>query len=323
MSLLVRRLSMFETIKNSLYRQGDCIRFICKSRTDNDDEDCDDCSTAAITVKWLEDIASRLATFWALSEREFIVDEMHKLNPEGVYHVKWLSKLFLSFYPSLENDLRLKNSQTVESFSSPDRSRAIGDLTGKGRRNSMLQLEKNWKSVQVSKKNPVSTPPKSPVATATTPIGVLRMNINKEVNEAKSSEKRKQTLEVDQRRVKSISEHLYREVEKILRNCAVAMKANNISIDEVERDLGLHYPHGDLIDSKNVMHALKLFGRNYTTTGEARHVFKYLENVAENVTDGLLEHQKEKANARSAVALKKKYPLWRDLLLMISNFAVK
>ena len=82
----------------------------------------------------------------------------------------------------------------------------------------------------------------------------------------------------------------------------------------MEKELELHYPHGDLIDTKIMKHALKFFGRSYSTTGEVLHVFKFLQHVVDHVPQGLLDGQvDDRSRIRSAVVDKKRYPLWHDI----------
>lgn len=333
---------MFDHVKNLLHRQGSCVRFLSRCHPDVETRrgEHDDYSSTAMSVVWLECITSRLATFWALSEREFLVTTMEKLNPDGEFHVQWLSQLLLSFHPSLESHFEdakraQKEGQTMQRHPSPTsvysaRNRPIGDLTGKGRRNSMMQLEKEWKkSIPTAKKSHPPTAEKtSPhqATTATTPTSVIKFRLNKQAQNEKRLEKKKRFAQLNQQRLEGILPHIYPEAKEVLKNCAFVMKTNDITLEEVEKELELHYPHGDLIDIPVMKHAMKLFGRNYSTTGEMLHLSKYLQHVVDNVPEGLLEHQKDSGGesggggGRSAVAAKKRYPLWRDMLLVVTLY---
>ena len=109
-------------------------------------------------------------------------------------------------------------------------------------------------------------------------------------------------------------------MKEIFQNCAYNLRINDTSPFVVEKELELHYPHGDLIDTKIMKHALKLFGRSYSTTGEVLHVFKFLQHVVDHVPQGLLDGQvDDRSRIRSAVADKKRYPLWRDMVLVIAH----
>lgn len=329
---------MFDHIKNLLHRQGSCVRFLSRCHPNVETRGSDESNeyrTAAMSVVWLECITSRLSTFWALSEREFLVNSMEKLNPGGEFHVRWLSQLLLSFYPSLESHFAEqkaahKGAQSATQMPPStvlysERNRPIGDLRGKGRRNSMMQLEKEWKAIPVVNKAPPAMVPTSvSTTTATTPTSVMKLRVSKQAQIEKRLEKKKKFAQVDQQRLQAILPHINPEAKEVLKNCAFLLKRNDITLDEVEKELELHYPHGDLIDVPIMKHAMKLFGRNYSTTGEVRHVSKYLQYVVDNVPEGLLEHQKDDysggGGGRSAVAMKQKYPLWRDMLLLVTHY---
>ena len=60
-----------------------------------------------------------------------------------------------------------------------------------------------------------------------------------------------------------------------------------------------------------------------SATGEVLHVMRFLQLVVDQVSQGLLEHQRDLTRGgggRSAVAAKKRYPLWRDLLLVVTHY---
>lgn len=343
---------MFDHVKNLLHRQGSCVKFLSRCHPDVETRlgKDDDYSSTAMSVVWLECITARLSTFWALSEREFLVSAMAKLNPSGEFHVRWLSQLLLSCYPALEIHFEeAKKAQKETQGSSKQispvgggysaRNRPIGDLRGKGRRNSMMQLEKEWKSIPVVKKSQPLTPAGSEVAaatapqnelstaTATTPTSVMKLRLDKQAQEEKRMKKKNKFSQLNQKRLEGILPHIYAEAKEVLKNCAFVLKTNDITLEEVERELELHFPHGDLIDISMMKHAIKLFGRNYSTTGEMLHLSKYLQHVVDTVPEGLLEHQKDSESGsrgggggRSAVAVKKRYPLWRDMLLVVTHY---
>jgi hypothetical protein len=341
------RLAMFDHIRKLLCRQGSCVRFICRCHpeVECDDEDIDKYSTCEMTTVWLECITSRLATFWPLSERQHVVDEMCKLNPNGYYHVKWLSKLLLSYHPSVEEHFRMqkhlkkKEKEAASNSANSQKIRPIGDLTRKGRRHSTLQLEKDWNNFHNKDKDKndsgqkidgviptdIFSPKKlqpdltNVPITATTPTSVIRLRAHQMAERDRLQEKKKKYGKLDHSRLEALLPLLFPEAKEVLKNTAHVMKVNYITPPEVEKELELHYPHGDLIDTKIMKHAMKLFGRKYTTTGEVLHVFKYLEKVVDSVEVGLLNHQIE-SSQRSSVAAKKKYPYWRDLLLLVTHF---
>jgi hypothetical protein len=334
---------MFDHISHLLHRQGSCVRFISRCHPDVTaaGEDCSRYTSCGLSSVWLECITSRLATFWPLAERDFLVHEMHQLNPEGDFHVKWLSQLLLSFYPSLEEHFKTqklaksqemgKKKKAVAGVYSA-RNRPIGDLTQKGRRNSMMQLENQWKSLQQPNKLPVSAainPHPEMMATsttATTPTSVLKLRVTKQAEQKKRLEKKKRFAKLDQSRLEGILPYIFPEVKEILKNCAYLLKRNNVTLDVVERELELHFPHGDLVDIPAMKQALKLFCRKYSSTGEVLHVMRFLQVVADEVTQGLLDHQRdsssssERGGGRSSVAAKRRYPLWRDLLLVVTHY---
>jgi len=100
----LKRLSHFDPILNSLKRNGSCIKFITRCCPDEmQGEATVSTSRLGVNVSWLESIALRLGTFWALPERTFLVDCLNGHDPEGDNHVRWLSKLFLSCQPQLES----------------------------------------------------------------------------------------------------------------------------------------------------------------------------------------------------------------------------
>jgi hypothetical protein len=341
------RLAMFDHIRKLLCRQGSCVRFICRCHpeVECDDEDIDKYSTCEMTTVWLECITSRLATFWPLSERQHVVDEMCRLNPNGYYHVKWLSKLLLSYHPSVEEHFRMqkhlkkKEKEAASNSANSQKIRPIGDLTRKGRRHSTLQLEKDWNNFHNKDKDKndsgqkidgviptdIFSPKKlqpdltNVPITATTPTSVIRLRAHQMAERDRLQEKKKKYGKLDHSRLEALLPLLFPEAKEVLKNTAHVMKVNYITPPEVEKELELHYPHGDLIDTKIMKHAMKLFGRKYTTTGEVLHVFKYLEKAVDSVEVGLLNHQIE-SSQRSSVAAKKKYPYWRDLLLLVTHF---
>jgi hypothetical protein len=68
-----------------------------------------------MTVFWLETIATNLSTFWALPEREFFVESLYKVDPDGENHVLWLSNLFILL--SKYDDIKRKDKTKIN-FSS-------------------------------------------------------------------------------------------------------------------------------------------------------------------------------------------------------------
>ena len=318
---------MFDHIKSLLKKHGHCTRFICKCHPEmpSSSHPPESFMAEPMTELWLEGISLRLATFWAFSEREFLVQQLERMDDSGTLHVKWLSRLLSAFCPS----------QSGLSQPSPaERSRPIGDLTRKGRRNSMIQLERDWNGF--TKQSPSPQPQSSqtrekldhdagggqeaPVS-AMTPTSVARRLAAKQAEEEKLQQRRDRFRAVNQARLAGILPHLTSEAKEVAKNCAHVMRVNGLPPETVERELELHYPHGDVIDTKLMKHVLKLFGRKYSSTGEVLHVFRFLQQAVDNVSQGLLEHQEDnQRRSRSAVLEKKKYPLWRDLLLVVSHF---
>lgn len=102
---LLCRLSMFDTILKALKRVGNCHRFIkhCCPEEYAEEFDLSNRKVLELPVSavWMESIAIKLGTFWALPERTFLEECLLACDPSGKRHAKWLSLLFLSCHPVL------------------------------------------------------------------------------------------------------------------------------------------------------------------------------------------------------------------------------
>jgi hypothetical protein len=96
---------MFDTVLNALKRVGNCHRFLkhCCPEEYAENFDMSNLKVLALpmSVAWMEAIAVKLGTFWALPERTFLEECLFACDSTGKRHAKWLSLLMLSCHPNL------------------------------------------------------------------------------------------------------------------------------------------------------------------------------------------------------------------------------
>jgi hypothetical protein len=85
--MYVFRLSAFEIIVSQLTKKGTCVKFILKCCPEVIAESMD-ANIAPLTESWLESIALKLGTFWALPERLFLINQFLEFDSTGALHTK-------------------------------------------------------------------------------------------------------------------------------------------------------------------------------------------------------------------------------------------
>ena len=87
-------ISLFDPISKQLIKNNNCMKFIKSCNPNEFNLEDNQSSVTCLTVGWLESIANKLGTFWALPERKYIIQCLMSYDETGQHHIRYLHNYY-------------------------------------------------------------------------------------------------------------------------------------------------------------------------------------------------------------------------------------